>query len=72
MARPKKQIEPIENDSIEPIENDSVSPKYNKELVATLVKYPHINCVYMDKEGNWHFAEKPGFTAISREDILNG
>lgn len=67
MGRPKKN-----QSVIEPIENDSVSPKYNEELVATLVKYPHIDCVYIDEQGNWHFAQKPGLAAVSREDILNG
>lgn len=47
-------------------------PSINEELKATLVKYPHIDCVYMNEQGDWHFAAKPGFTAFSREQILNG
>lgn len=66
MGRPKKNQSVIEN-----IEKPS-APKYNKELLATLRKYPHIDCVYIDEEGNWHFAQKPGLAAVSREDILNG
>lgn len=67
MAKSKKQTEPIESENVQP-----ATPKFSEELVATLVKYPHIDSVYIDEEGNWHFAAKPGFTAISREDILNG
>lgn len=50
----------------------SDTPAIKPELKATLIKYPHIDCVWMNEEGTWYFAEKPGFTAFSREDILNG
>lgn len=68
MARPKKNQQSVS----ENIEQPSAPSKYSKELVATLNKYPHIDCVYVDEEGNWHFAQKPGLFAISREEILNG
>lgn len=73
MGRPKKEpITPDELDAeLAPVENNPSIP-YNEELVATLKKYPHIHCVFIDEEGNWHFAEKPGFSPVSREDILNG
>ena len=75
MGRPRKEpILPDELDAeLSPVENNEhPSNVYNKELVATLKKYPHINCVFVDDEGNWHFAEKPGFYPVSREEILNG
>jgi hypothetical protein len=75
MGRPKKeQASSVELDAeLAPVENNEhPSNVYNKELVATLKKYPHIHCVFVDDEGNWHFAEKPGFYPVSREDILNG
>lgn len=47
-------------------------PFIHPDLQKTLEKYPHIDCVWMDENGTWFFAEKPGFTAYSREQILNG
>lgn len=46
--------------------------RFPEDLVATLEKYPHIHSVWMNESGEWHFAEKPGYTAIAREEILNG
>jgi hypothetical protein len=73
MGRPKKeQASSVELDAEFVKNNEQPSIKYNEELVATLKKYPHIDCVYINEEGNWHFAEKPGFSPVSREEILNG
>ena len=67
MAKSKKAAEVTQDEVV------SVSPAtFSDELKATLVKYPHIDCVYVDEEGNWHLAAKPGYTAHSRESILNG
>jgi RNA:NAD 2'-phosphotransferase (TPT1/KptA family) len=68
MPKEKKSTQSVS----ENIEQPSALSKYSKELVATLKKYPHIDCVYIDEEGYWHFAQKPGLFAISREEILNG
>jgi hypothetical protein len=80
MGRPKKQ--PVPNpladvDDELPFYDDApeqpgTKPAIDPELKATLVKYPHINCVWMDESGTWFFAEKPGFTPYDREQILNG
>lgn len=45
---------------------------FNEELVSTLEKYPHIHSVWINESGEWHFAEKPGYNAFAREEILNG
>lgn len=84
MGRPRKQplttspaeviddLPFIEDGEDAPLAPPRSQTGINPELVATLEKCPHINCVWMDEEGNWFFAEKPGFTAYSRERILNG
>lgn len=66
MAKSKKAAEVTQDEVSVP------AVSFNDELKATLVKYPHIDCVYVDEEGNWHLAAKPGYTAYSRESILNG
>lgn len=75
MGRPKKQ--PVNPDIETPEVSDELPfndnlPFIHPDLHSTLEKYPHINCVWMDEQGNWFFCEKPGFTAYSREEILNG
>jgi hypothetical protein len=72
MGRPKKQAEQIPQDDVNDALQFTDGPEISDELKTTLIKYPHINCVWMDDDGNWFFAEKPGFTPHSREQILNG
>lgn len=67
MAKSKKTAEVTQEEVVE-----KAAVSFSDELKATLVKYPHIDCVYVDEEGNWHLAAKPGYTAYSRESILNG
>jgi len=45
---------------------------FPEALVKTLKEHAHINCAWVNEDGVWFFAEKPGFTAYSREEILNG
>lgn len=68
MAKSKKAAE-VAADEV--VKGES-SVQFSEELKATLEKYPHIDCVYVDDKGNWHFAAKPGYTAYDREAILNG
>ena len=72
MGRPKKQAEPNPLANVDDALPFSDGPFIHPELKATLEKYEHIDCVWMDENGTWFFAEKPGFTAYSREQILNG
>lgn len=46
--------------------------KFPEALVATLKEHSHIQNAWVNEEGVWFFAEKPGFTSFSREEILNG
>jgi hypothetical protein len=76
MARNKNTVpaeinEDILNETEKTVLN-TVPAEINEELKATLEKYPHIDCVWMNEQGNWYFSDKPGFTAYSREEILNG
>lgn len=67
------KVQPEDEPKVEEKVNDVVSHlKVNEELRYTLEKYPHIDCVWVDENGNWLFCERPGFTAYSREQILNG
>lgn len=63
-------------DEIDVANPDYVKPaakgKFPEALVATIKEHKHINCAWVSENGEWHFAEKPGFTAYSREDIING
>jgi hypothetical protein len=71
MGRPRKQS----SDHIPDVDDAAImaqSTAINPELKSTLEKYPHIDCVWMNEDGTWFFADKPGFTAYSREQILNG
>ena len=72
MGRPKKQPVPNPLSDVDDELPFSDTPAIDPELKATLEKYPHINCVWMNESGTWFFAEKPGFTPYDREQILNG
>ncbi|MEI8111173.1 MAG: hypothetical protein WCH59_09310 [Chitinophagia bacterium] len=43
-----------------------------EDLKETLEKFPYIDCVWLNENGDWLFCDRPGFTAYSREQILNG
>lgn len=68
MAKKKTEVDVNEVDEVVSVETKQI----NEELKSTLEKYPHIDCIWMNEAGNWHFSDKPGFTAYSREEILNG
>lgn len=42
----------------------------HENVKAVMVQYPHVHTIHVNAEGEWHFMEKPGFTAYTREDIL--
>ncbi len=65
MARPKKHIDGGEEKSIIDFPN-------KEHLVAVLEQYPHVHTVFVNEEGEYFFQERPGYTAYTREDILNG
>lgn len=65
-AKPK--ADEVKSEEIKPVSKAS----FSEELVKTLQEHSHINCAWVNEEGVWFFAEKPGFTAYSREEILNG
>lgn len=48
------------------------SLKFSDHLRGTLEKHPHINCVWVNEKGDWHYSAKAGFRPYSREEILNG
>lgn len=75
MASKKSKAVELDVELNEQVQEDSAPASingYNADLVATLEKYPHIDCVFINENGEWHFAEKAGFTAVTREQILNG
>lgn len=44
----------------------------HEQLKAVLNAQPHVHTIHVNEAGEWFFMEKPGFTAYTREDILNG
>jgi acetylornithine deacetylase/succinyl-diaminopimelate desuccinylase-like protein len=44
----------------------------HESLKAVLLNHKHVDVVYLNDEGEWHFNKKEGFTPFTREDILNG
>jgi hypothetical protein len=46
--------------------------KFPAALVETIKEHNHINCAWVNDNGEWYFADRPGFTAYSREEIING
>lgn len=43
-----------------------------ENLKAVLENHPHVHTIFVNENGEWFFAPRPGFEPYEREDIFNG
>lgn len=71
-AAPVGEVAPQDAPVQPPVGDPKPSGKFSEDLKATLKNYPHINNVWVNAKGEWHYGKKAGFVSYSREEILNG